>query len=96
MYIKMLTIFMLLSLFSIKSYAGINEKQKTVIKSQLFLIQEGMVSHLDVFKKAKLFDSKGFFGMNEDKMTEDEFLKFLEKEIEFEEFLEEEVLYSEN
>ena len=60
------------------SYSGINEKQKQVIKSQLFLLNEDMVSKKDIFEKAKLFDSKGFFGMNSDVMTQEEFDKFLE------------------
>ena len=37
-----------------------------------------MISKKEVFKKAKLFDSKGFFGMNSDVMTQEEFDKFLE------------------
>ena len=65
---------------STNSYSGINDKQKTVIKSQLFLLNEGMVSKKDVFEKAKLFDNKGFFGMNSDIMTQEEFDNFLEKE----------------
>ena len=40
---------------------------------------EGMVSKKDVFEKAKLFDNKGFFGMNSDIMTQDEFDNFLEE-----------------
>ena len=38
-----------------------------------------MVSKKDLFEKAKLFDSKGFFGMNSDIMTQDEFDNFLEE-----------------
>ena len=38
------------------SHAEINEAQKTIIKNQIILIHEGMVSEKDVFKKAKLFD----------------------------------------
>ncbi len=67
-------------LISTNSYSGINDKQKTVIKSQLFLLNEGMLSKKDVFEKAKLFDNKGFFGMNSDVMTQEEFDNFLEKE----------------
>ena len=67
-------------LFCTNSYSGINEKQKSVIKAQLFLINEGMISKKEVFEKAKLFDSKGFFGMNSDKMTQEEFDKFLEEQ----------------
>ncbi len=71
-------LFLITILFCTNSYSGINEKQKSVIKAQLFLINEGMISKKEVFKKAKLFDSKGFFGMNSDVMTQEEFDKFLE------------------
>ena len=71
-------LFLITILFCTNSYSGINEKQKSVIKSQLFLINEGMISKKDVFEKAKLFDSKGFFGMNSDVMTQEEFDIFLE------------------
>ena len=74
------TLFFITIFISSNSYSGINEKQKTVIKSQLFLLNEGMVSEKDVFEKAKLFDNKGFFGMNSDIMTLEEFKNFLEKE----------------
>ena len=71
-------LFLIAILFCTNSYSGINEKQKSVIKAQLFLINEGMISKKEVFDKAKLFDSKGFFGMNSDVMTQEEFDKFLE------------------
>ena len=58
------TLVLIIIFISTNSYSGINDKQKTVIESQLFLLNEGMVSKKDVFEKAKLFDSKGFFGMN--------------------------------
>ena len=84
MYLKMIYrkkyIILIIILFSTNSYSGINEKQKTVIKAQLFLMNEGMMSKKDVFEKAKLFDSRGFFGMNSDIMTHEEFVDFLEKE----------------
>ena len=73
-------LFLIAILFCTNSYSGINEKQKSVIKAQLFLINEGMISKKEVFEKAKLFDSKGFFGMNSDKMTQEEFDKFLEEQ----------------
>ena len=73
-------LFFTIIFISSNSYSGINEKQKTVIKSQLFLLNEGIVSKKDVFEKAKLFDSKGFFGMNSDVMTQEEFDNFLEEE----------------
>ena len=74
------TLILIMLFYSTNSYSGINEQQKKVIKSQLFLLNEGMISKKDVFEKAKLFDSKGFFGMNSDVMTEEEFDNFLEKE----------------
>ena len=73
-------LFLITILFCTNSYSGINEKQKSVIKAQLFLMNEGMMSKKDVFEKAKLFDSRGFFGMNSDIMTHEEFVDFLEKE----------------
>ena len=75
---RRIVLFLITILFCTNSYSGINEKQKSVIKAQLFLINEGMISKKKVFEKAKLFDSKGFFGMNSDVMTQEEFNKFLE------------------
>ena len=73
------TLVLIIIFISTNSYSGINDKQKTVIESQLFLLNEGMVSKKDVFEKAKLFDNKGFFGINSDVMTQEEFDNFLEE-----------------
>ena len=73
------TLVLILIFISTNSYSGINEKQKSVIKAQLFLMNEGMISKKDVFEKAKLFDNKGFFGINSDVMTQEEFDNFLEE-----------------
>ena len=73
-------LFLIIILFCTNSYSGINEKQKSVIEAQLFLMNEGMISKKAVFEKAKIFDSKGFFGMNSDVMTQEEFDKFLKKQ----------------
>ena len=73
-------LFLITILFCTNSYSGINEKQKSVIEAQLFLMNEGMISKKEVFEKAKIFDSKGFFGMNSDLMTQEEFDKFLKKQ----------------
>ena len=73
------TLVLIIIFISTNSYSGINNKQKTVIESQLFLLNEGMVSKKDVFEKAKLFDNKGFFGINSDVMTQEEFDNFLEE-----------------
>ena len=73
------TLVLIIIFISTNSYSGINDKQKTVIESQLFLLNEGIVSKKDVFEKAKLFDNKGFFGINSDVMTQEEFDNFLEE-----------------
>ena len=73
------TLALIIIFISTNSYSGINNKQKTVIESLLFLLNEGMVSKKDVFEKAKLFDNKGFFGINSDVMTQEEFDNFLEE-----------------
>ena len=62
------------------SYAEINEAQKKIIKSQIILIHEGMVSERDVFKKAKMFDKEGIFGVGKTEMSKEEFNSFLDKE----------------
>ena len=80
MFRKVLIFFTLIIFFSIKSYAEINEAQKKIIKSQVILIHEGMVSQEDVFKKAKLFDKEGVFGIGKNKLTQDEFQEYLDKE----------------
>ena len=71
-------LFFLITLNS--SYSEINEAQKKIIKSQIILIHEGMVSERDVFKKAKMFDKKGILGIGKTEMSEKEFKSFLEKE----------------
>ena len=62
------------------SYAEINKAQKKIIKSQIILIHEGMVSEKDVFKKAKMFDKEGIFGIGKTEMSKEEFKSFLDKE----------------
>ena len=62
------------------SYAEINEAQKKIIKSQIILIHEGMVSKDTVFKKAKLFDKEGVFGIGSTEMSEEEFDKFFDQQ----------------
>ena len=62
------------------SYAEINEAQKKIIKSQIILIHEGMVSERDVFKKAKMFDKEGIIGIGKTEMSKEEFNSFLDKE----------------
>ena len=74
-------IFLLIYLRTSSGLAGINEKQKFIIKQNIFLINENLMSEKFLFEKTKLFDSKGFFGINEDKMTEKEFKDYLEEQL---------------
>tara|TARA_B100001996_G_scaffold4016_1_gene3427 strand:+ start:246 stop:506 length:261 start_codon:yes stop_codon:yes gene_type:complete len=60
-------------------YPEINEAQKKIIKSQIILIHEGMVSEKEVFRKAKLFDKEGILGIGKSEMSRDEFKSFLDK-----------------
>ena len=69
---------LLLILFSI---AGVSDKQRTVIDTQIFLIKEGMISKETVFKKAKKFDDTGVFGFGSDEMTKEEFENYLKSKI---------------
>ena len=61
-------------------YSEINEAQKKIIKSQIILIHEGMVSEKEVFRKAKLFDKEGILGIGKSEMSQEEFKSFLDKE----------------
>ena len=61
-------------------YSEINEAQKKIIKSQIILIHEGMVSEKEVFRKAKLFDKEGILGIGKSEMSQEEFKLFLKKE----------------
>jgi len=62
------------------TFAEINEAQKKIIKSQIILIHEGMVSEKEVYKKAKLFDKEGIFGIGKTKMSKEEFKSYLNKQ----------------
>ena len=79
MFIKVLIFFTLIFSLWIQSFAEINEAQKKIIRSQVILIHEGMVSQDIVFKKAKLFDKEGVFGIGKTEMSEQEFQQYLEK-----------------
>ena len=61
-------------------YSEINEAQKKIIKSQIILIHEGMVSEKEVFRKAKLFDKEGILGIGKSEMSQEEFKSILDKE----------------
>jgi len=79
MFRKVLIFSALIFSLSTQSFAEINEAQKKIIRSQVILIHEGMVSQDIVFKKAKLFDKEGVFGIGKTEMSEQEFQQYLEK-----------------
>ena len=70
--------FFLIAMYNV--YPEINEAQKKIIKSQIILIHEGMVSEQEVFRKAKLFDKEGILGVGKSEMSQEEFESFLNKE----------------
>ena len=70
--------FFLIAIYNV--YPEINEAQKKIIKSQIILIHEGMVSEQEVFRKAKLFDKEGILGVGKSEMSQEEFESFLNKE----------------
>ena len=80
MFRKVLIFFALIFSLSIQSFAEINEAQKKIIRSQVILIHEGMVSQDIVFKKAKLFDKEGIFGIGKTELSQIEFQEYLDKE----------------
>jgi len=53
-------LFFIIIFISSNSYSGINEKQKTVIKSQLFLLNEGIVSKKMFLKKQNFLIARVF------------------------------------
>ena len=64
------TLVLIIIFISTNSYSVINNKQITIIELQLFVLNEGSVAKKDVFEKAKLYDNKGYFGINTDVMTQ--------------------------
>ena len=79
MFRKVLIFSALIFSLSTQSFAEINEAQKKIIRSQVILIHEGMVSQDIVFKKAKLFDKEGVFGIGKTEMSAQEFQQYLDK-----------------
>ena len=78
---KRFTEIILLLLLILFSIAGVSDKQRTIIDNQIFLIEEGMISKEQVFKKAKKFDDTGVFGIGSDEMTKKEFEDYLKLKI---------------
>ena len=62
------------------SLAEITDSQKKIIKSNIILVHEGMISLDEVFKKTKMFDKSGILGIGKYVMSEEEFKIFFKKE----------------
>ena len=66
--------------FKTLSLAEITESQKKIIKTHIILVHEGMISIDEVYKKTKLFDKNGVFGIGKSELTREEFTSFFKKE----------------
>ena len=58
----------------------ITESQKKVIKSQIILVHEGMISLDSLYNKTKIFDKTGIFGIGKSEMSKKEFKSFFDKQ----------------
>ena len=67
-------------LFKTLTFAEITESQKKIIKTHIIMVHEGMISIDEVYKKTKLFDKSGVFGIGKSELTRDEFTSFFKKE----------------
>ena len=72
----LVTIFFLNTL----TLAEITESQKKIIKTHIIMVHEGMISIDEVYKKTKLFDKSGVFGIGKSELTREEFTSFFKKE----------------
>ena len=66
--------------FNSLSLAEITESQKKIIKTHIIMVHEGMISIDEVYKKTKLFDKSGVFGIGKSELTREEFTSFFKKE----------------
>ncbi len=66
--------------FNSLSLAEITESQKKIIKTHIIMVHEGMISIDEVYKKTKLFDKSGVFGIGKSELTKEEFTSFFKKE----------------
>ncbi len=62
------------------SFGEITESQKKVIKSQIILVHEGMISLDSLYNKTKIFDKTGIFGIGKSEMSKKEFKSFFDKQ----------------
>ena len=60
--------------------AEITETKKKTIKTHIIMVHEGMISIDEVYKKTKLFDKSGIFGIGKSELTKEEFKSFFKKE----------------
>ena len=67
-------------LFKTLTFAEITESQKKIIKTHIIMVHEGMISIDEVYKKTKLFDKSGVFGIGKSELTREEFTSFFKKE----------------
>ena len=66
--------------FNTLTLAEITESQKKIIKTHIIMVHEGMISIDEVYKKTKLFDKSGVFGIGKSELTREEFTSFFKKE----------------
>ena len=66
--------------FNTLTLAEITEAQKKIIKTHIIMVHEGMISIDEVYKKTKLFDKSGVFGIGKSELTKEEFTSFFKKE----------------
>ena len=66
--------------FNTITLAEITESQKKIIKTHIIMVHEGMISIDEVYKKTKLFDKSGVFGIGKSELTREEFTSFFKKE----------------
>ena len=66
--------------FNTTTLAEITESQKKIIKTHIIMVHEGMISIDEVYKKTKLFDKSGVFGIGKSELTREEFTSFFKKE----------------
>jgi hypothetical protein len=78
--IEFLIIFVVIIFFKTFSLAEITESQKKIIKTHIIMVHEGMISIDEVYKKTKLFDKSGVFGIGKSELTKEEFTSFFKRE----------------
>mgnify|MGYP001357626792 CR=1 FL=1 len=78
--IKILLIVVSIIFLKTLSLAEITESQKKIIKTHIIMVHEGMISIDEVYKKTKLFDKSGVFGIGKSELTKEEFTSFFKKE----------------